>query len=398
MSEPTPITGPNSKTSSKASNKAGKAGNKPARATEKPAKVSRAAAKVTIISNESDSVPGTNHSAVDVALQDAMTNEDLGRRQVIKNIIVSHFLSGTSKKLKLVDVANRAGITRQALDRYYSDLKPYIAGKKDVTDLVDGTQAKARVETQATINAVDAKWKTKLEQIQVEQDKEVSKAIHNHITTLMNGDIAIFESNQLRKSLEKQTLHAVELKKKADLLELKLATSYASAAPIGAASKQDKVIYDVDIEQLCVHYQRTRSFDAFEDAKTMELKSIREKFARFETMPNVHVVLFADRYICRFDQFAANYTATDETSLIIRLPLFMRVEITNFLKHIPANFKKSLFVPYLPLEIERKAQRVFNFKQNPLPSEEAMAADTADAPKMEWGFDQIVTFKIRQGD
>ncbi|BBI43205.1 hypothetical protein [Pseudomonas syringae] len=384
MSEPTPITGPNSKKGSKAPNK--------------PAKVSSKPAKVTTISNGRDSVAGANQSAVDAVLQDAMTNEDLGRRQVIKNIIVSHFLSGTPKKLKLVEVANRAGITRQALDRYYSDLKPYIAGKKDVTDLVDGTQAKARVETQATINAVDAKWKTKLEQVQIEQDKEVSKAISSHITTLMNGDIAIFESNQLRKSLEKQTLHAAELKKKVDLLELKLASSYASVAPTGAASKQDKVIYDVDIEQLCVHYQRTRSFDAFEDAKTMELKSIREKFARFETMPNVHVVLFADRYICRFNQFAENYCAVGETSLIIRLPLFMRVEIANFLKHIPANFKKSLYVPYLPLEVERKAQRVFNFKQNPLPTEEAMAADGADTPKMEWGFDQIVTFKIRQGD
>ena len=384
MSEPIPMTGPSSK--------------KGSRATDKPTKARDKPAKVTAISNGRDSVAGATESAVDAALQEAMTNEDLGRRQVIKNIIVSHFLSGTPKKLKLVEVANRAGITRQALDRYYSDLKPYIAGKKDVTDLVDGTQAKARVETQATINAVDAKWKSKLEQVQIEQDKEVSKAISNHITTLMNGDIAIFESNQLRKSLEKQTLHAAELKKKVDLLELKLASSYAHVGPTGAASKQDKVIYDVDIEQLCAHYQRTRSFDAFEDAKTMELKSIREKFARFEKMPNVHVVLFADRYICRFNQFAENYSAVGETSLIIRLPLFTRVEITNFLKHIPANFKKSLHVPYLPIEVERKAQRVFNFKQNPLPPEEVMAADGADAPRMEWGFDQIVTFKTRQGD
>ncbi|NWF06712.1 hypothetical protein HX810_03365 [Pseudomonas salomonii] len=387
MSEPTPITRPK--------NNKGSTSNKSNKAPEKPAKITTASTSRSV---ESASEHSNGNTAADAALQEAMTSEDLGRRQVIKNIIVSHFLSGTPKKLKLVEVANRAGITRQALDRYYSDLKPYIAGKKDVTDLVDGTQAKARVETQATINAVDAKWKTKLEQAQIDQDKEVSKAIHNHVTTLMNGDIAIFESNQLRKSLEKQTLHAAELKKKVDLLELKLATSYASVAPIGAASKQDKVVYDVDIEQLCVHYQRTRSLDQFEDAKEMELRVIRDKFARFATMPNVHVVLFADRYICRFNQFASNYSAVDETSLIIRLPLFTRVEISNFLKHIPPAFKKSLYVPYLPLEVERKAQRVFNFKQNPLPPEEITAADGADTPKMEWGFDQIVTFKIRQGD
>jgi|GEM_PF-1064797 len=378
MSEPTVITRPNNN-------------RKDSKAIKKPA-------KATIAGNGSDSVAVTNQSTADAVLQDAVTNEDLGRRQVIKNIIVSHFLSGTAKKLKLVDVAERAGITRQALDRYYSDLKPYIAGKKDVTDLVDGTQAKARVETQATINAVDAKWKTKLELAQVEQDKEVSKAIGSYITTLMNGDIAIFESNQLRKSLEKQTLHAAELKKKVDLLELKLATFSTHAAPTGAPSTHDKVVYDVDIEQLCVHYQRSRSLDQFEDAKEMELRAIREKFARFTTMPNVHVVMFADRYICRFNEFAANYSAVGETSLIIRLPLFTRIEISNFIKHIPTNFKRSLYVPHLPLEIERKAQRVFNFKQNPLPPEEAMAADGADTPNMAWGLDQIVTFKVRQGD
>lgn len=385
MSEPTVITRPNNNNNNNNNNR------KDSKAIKKPA-------KATIAGNRSDSVAVTNQSTADAVLQDAVTNEDLGRRQVIKNIIVSHFLSGTAKKLKLVDVAERAGITRQALDRYYSDLKPYIAGKKDVTDLVDGTQAKARVETQATINAVDAKWKTKLELAQVEQDKEVSKAIGSYITTLMNGDIAIFESNQLRKSLEKQTLHAAELKKKVDLLELKMATSSTHAAPTGAPSTHDKVVYDVDIEQLCVHYQRSRSLDQFEDAKEMELRAIREKFARFTTMPNVHVVMFADRYICRFNEFAANYSAVGETSLIIRLPLFTRIEISNFIKHIPTNFKRSLYVPHLPLEIERKAQRVFNFKQNPLPPEEAMAADGADTPNMAWGLDQIVTFKVRQGD
>lgn len=366
--------------------------------TTKHAKARKKPAKHAVASNGNDSGAEANLHVVNVAIEDAMTSEDLGRRQVIKNIIVSHFLSGTPKKLKLVDVAERAGITRQALDRYYGDLKPYIAGKKDVTDLVDGTQAKARVETQATINAVDAKWKAKIEQAQVDQDKEINKAISSHITTLMNGDITIFESNQLRKSLEKQTLHAAELKKRVDLLELKLANSLGQTAPSGAPAKQDKIAYDVDIEQLCIHYQRTRSLDAFEDAKAMELRNIREKFARFAAMPDVHVVLFADRYICRFNQFAADYTAADETSLIIRLPLFTRVEISNFIKHIPAHFKKSLYVPYLAPEVERKAQRVFNFKQNPLPPEEVMAADGADTPNMAWGFDQIVTFKIRLGD
>lgn len=333
----------------------------------------------------------------DIALKEPIAGAS--RRQVIKDIIVSYFLSGTTHKLKLVDVAKRAGITRQALDRYYSDLKPYIAGKKDFTDLVDGTEAKAWAETQATINSVDSKWKARMEQSQIEQNKEIAKAIHSHITTLMNGDIAIFESNQLRKTLEKQTLYGAELKKTNAILELKLATSSQREAPASSPSRNNKIIYDVDVEQLCIQYQRTRNLYAFEDAKELELRAIREKFTRFASTPQVHVVLYAERYISRFSQFATNYSGPiDETSLIIRLPLFTRVEINNFIKHIPTNFKKSLYVPYMQLEVERKAQRVFIFQQNSLPPQEIQAADGADTPNISWGLDQVVFFKTQQGD
>ncbi|MDV3055456.1 hypothetical protein [Pseudomonas paracarnis] len=333
----------------------------------------------------------------DVLLAQAAAQSD--RRQVIKDIIVSHYTSGATRKLKLVDVAERAGITRQALDRYYSEFKPYIAGKKDVTDLVDGTAAKAKVETQATINATDAKWKARLDQVLVERDKEIARAINSHISTLMNDDIAMFESNQLRKSLEKQTLHAVELMKKNSILELKLAAASQREAPLQSASSQNKIIYDVDIEQLCIHYQRTKSLDDFEDAKEAELMAIREKFARFTSMPDVHVVLFADRYISRFRNFASQYAALPgETCLIIRLPLFSRAEINNFIKHIPAAFKKSLHVPYMLLDTERKAQRVFIYQRNALPEQEIRAADNADAPSMTWGLDELVFFKVPAGD
>lgn len=355
--------------------------------------------KVKQVHNDADipvqAVP--EDCSADALLAQAAAQAD--RRQVIKDIIVSHYTSGAIHKLKLVDVAKRAGITRQALDRYYSEFKPYIAGKKDVTDLVDGTAAKAKVETQATINATDAKWKARLDQVLVERDKEIAKAINSHVSTLMNDDIAMFESNQLRKSLEKQTLHAVELTKKNALLELKLATSFQREAPLESASSRDKIIYDVDIEQLCIHYQRTKSLDDFEDAKEAELIAIREKFARFTSMPDVHVVLFADRYVSRFNKFAERYTTLpDETCLIIRLPLFSRAEINNFIKHIPSTFKKSLHVPYMPLDTERKAQRVFIYQRNALPEQEIRAADSADTPSMTWGLDEIVSFKVPVGD
>lgn len=60
------------------------------------------------------------------------------RRKLLIEIMVQHHLSGSRSKLKLKDVADYAGISRQALDRYYGDLKPYIAGRRDVADLVNG--------------------------------------------------------------------------------------------------------------------------------------------------------------------------------------------------------------------------------------------------------------------
>ncbi|WEK29595.1 MAG: hypothetical protein P0Y58_22285 [Candidatus Pseudomonas phytovorans] len=316
------------------------------------------------------------------------------------NIILDHYLSGGRGRLKLVDVADRAGISRQALDRYYSDLKPYIAGKRDVADLANGNAQKAQVQTQTAINAVENKYLERIERLMVDHVKALEKAENSHITSLMNADLVLLESNKMRIALEKQTLHNAELLKQIHALELKLSLP---GGPTGAQTsgtpQQDKLAFDVDIETLCVSFQRGMSFEDFEVAKSAEIKKVREKLDKYQDTPNVHVVIFADRYISRFRTFVDRYRATEEElSLIVRLPLFSRSEVQSFIRNLPSDFRKSIHTPYLSLDSERKAQRVFIYQKFPLPPMEIKGADTADTPNMLWGFDTVVTYKIKQGD
>ncbi|RPW10800.1 hypothetical protein IPC24_16120 [Pseudomonas aeruginosa] len=215
----------------------------------------------------------------------------------------------------------------------------------------------------------------------------------------MNSDIVLFESNQIRASLEKQTLHNAELIKQIQALELKLSLATASPPTRPSSKTSNSVIFDLDIESLCMAYQSDSDIKAFEEKKSAELKAIREKIAKYANAPNVHVILFAERYISRFRTFCERQNSEgDAISLIVRLPLFLRSEVQNFIKHIPTGFKKSIYVPYIASDVEKKAQRVFIYQKAPLPPAELKGADMADSPNINWGFDQVVFYRINQGD
>ncbi|GLO55007.1 hypothetical protein PPUJ20066_10430 [Pseudomonas putida] len=325
------------------------------------------------------------------------------RRALLVQLIVDHHLAGNKTKLKLVELAKGAGISRQALDRYYGDLKPYITGKRDVVELVEGSPLRDQVETQAAINEIQAKYEKKLETLQVAHEKALGKALSSHITSLMNGDIVLLESNKMRSALEKQTLHNAELLKEISRLELKLMQSHGlvtgASSPGKSLPPQNKLVFNVDIETLSMSHQRGSTLEEFETSKSSEIRIIRDKLAKYQGTSDVHVVMFADRYISRFSTFADNYTSLcNELSLIIRLPLFGRSEFQNFLKQIPSEFKRSIHIPYTASESEKKAQRTFIFQKIQPPLMEIKGADTATNPSIDWGVDEVVFFKIKQGD
>ncbi|MCW2293110.1 AcrR family transcriptional regulator [Pseudomonas sp. BIGb0408] len=334
---------------------------------------------------------------VEVAEQDDEL-EKVDRRSAIIELLVAHHLSGNTAKLKIQDVAERLGISRQTLHLYYRDLKPYISGKKDIGELVSGTAQRIQIEKQLVVNDTTAKWKTELQRVKQEHQRELQKALDSHITSLMNNDILMLESNQVRISLERQTLHNVELIKKITELELKL-TQKSLLSNSSASHAQNKLAYDVDIQHLCGAYASNGNIDAFEDAKIAELGKIKQKLAKFSDEPDTHIIILLDKYISRFSIFAENYRSLSrETSLIVRLPLFTRDEITGFLGGLPKSAKKSIYIPYCSSDTERKAQRTFIYQQAPVPPDEVKAADRADIPLVAWGFDQVVHFKVQQGE
>ncbi|WP_350297521.1 helix-turn-helix domain-containing protein [Pseudomonas putida] len=321
------------------------------------------------------------------------------RRQIIIEIIVQHFLSGKKRKLKLVELAKRAGISRQALDRYYGDLKPYISGEKDITQLANSEEDKLQMQIQNSVGQVELGHAAEVERLEKAHRAILKETLERHITTLMNDDLAIHHSHTIRTSLEKQTLHNDKLKKQLAAAELQIALGATSRAPAskGSQNENHKLIFNVDIEGICTKLGRKPDIDDLEDAKDEEIRKIREKLNTFSTVDNVRVVIFSERYLSRFSTFAENFEGSEhETTLIVRLPLFSRNEILNFIKHLPKQFKISVYVPYCPSEFEKRAQREFMFRN--LASEEAKSADNADAINISWGFDEVIHFKINQGD
>lgn len=321
------------------------------------------------------------------------------RRKFIIDIIIEHYVSGSEKKLKLKDLADRAGISRQALDRYYGDLKPYINGKRNIAELATTDDDKIKIQTQNAVSQVELQYKSTIEKINNDHDYALKTTLEQHITTLMNDDLAMFHSHTIRTSLEKQTLHNAELRKQISALELKLALGAGNQLnPTREDTKPaHKLVFNVDIEGISNKLGRHVDVDDFEDAKDDEIRRVRDKLATFSGVPEVRIVIFAERYLSQFNTFANRFNGNgSETILIVRLPLFSRNELLNFTKHLSKQFKISVYIPHCSSDIEKRAQREFMFRN--LLAEETRAADNADAISIAWGFDEVIHFKINQGD
>lgn len=320
------------------------------------------------------------------------------RRKLIIDLIIEHYVSGTSKKLKLKDLSKRAGISRQALDRYYDDLKPFINGSRSISELTDSHDQKVEIQTQNAVNKTESHYKDLIAQNQATHAAELEAATNRHITTLMNSDLSLLYSHTISNSLERQTLLSNEYRNTISELELKLAIAIDQQSTAANVSPtKNNLTFNVGVEEICAKLGKTPDIDAFEDAKDEQILETRKKLTTFANVPNVRAVIFAERYISRFGKFAEQYiTRPNETALIVRLPLFTRTEFLNFTKHLPKSFKITICVPHCTSEIEKKAQREFMIRN--IPGDELKAADKADVPNISWGFDEVINFKIHQGD
>ncbi|KKL56202.1 hypothetical protein LCGC14_2247780, partial [marine sediment metagenome] len=145
-----------------------------------------------------------------------------GTRTKLINVITTEITRDFNVKLKIQDICEAAGISRQAFNRYYADLKPYIKREKPISELVT-------THGDTSSKQLLCKYQSKIEELQEQlykvkksQEEELIKVKNNMTTSLMNNDLAIYDADRVRQQLQSQSLHADKLKEKINSLEMEL--------------------------------------------------------------------------------------------------------------------------------------------------------------------------------
>jgi len=323
------------------------------------------------------------------------------RERLIK-IIAERQLAGNGARIKLSDVAEEAGISRQAFNRYYGDLKPYIKGEKKIGELMadspDIALSDFLVKSQARIEELEA---TLAEQ-QEEHALLMEKTLISHITTLMNNDIAFFNADKIRSKFEAQSLQVDNLTNKGLRLEAELALermnnlSTSRHLPLKEARGKITVV-DIDIDSIFKDYAKHNSLEKYNTEKLQLIKTTTTRITKLSKGDDTMIVLFLERYVSQFKIFAEKYEAPlSQNVLLVRLPLFRRSEYLRFLAAIETSNEVIAYLPTCISAAEKQAQRSFYARM--VPEFELNEADSADPVKLEQGFNRIVQQKIRQGD
>ncbi|MCK8664846.1 hypothetical protein M1M11_08105 [Pseudomonas azerbaijanoccidens] len=321
-------------------------------------------------------------------------------RQKLITLIAEHQFANPGKKLQIGSLSAQAGISRQAFNRYYKDLKPYAQGLKPIGELLAGADQAETSEllNQSHTTLLDLTKQLSLQKRQFELEKE--EILNSHITTLMNDDLTLFSANEIQQTLARQTLHNENLLKEISNLKLELIKTQQKslvAQPSRSASSSSKIIIDTDLSEIFSEYHKNGDYDAFEDRKEQMLEVVLTKVNKLCRTSNSDVVIFTERYISSFQAFADKYVAkTDTQQIIIRLPIYTRAELKAFIGKLSSPATVKIYTPYCESQGVIKAQRAFHFRS--VPDFEAKAADQAHTVTMDPAIEEVCTFKIRQGD
>ncbi|MGV2837075.1 hypothetical protein, partial [Pseudomonas shirazensis] len=233
-----------------------------------------------------------------------------------------------------------------------------------------------------------------VEQSETENAKKLKKAMDSYVTALMVNDLTAHAANSLRITLEKQTIHNLQLKQDLTNMEVNLAKAQANAAtlatsPADRESQGEKVKLDVDLSKAIAAFNATKSEDEFDEKKEIALKALVHSICKLALESKCSIVLFAERYVSRFSSFYDNFSCPNESlHIIVRLPVFYRSDLRTFIDKLPPTQSISLYIPYLDSPSEKKAQRSFYF--NTIPKFELDSADEADPIPMSLGLDRII--------
>jgi len=337
-------------------------------------------------------------------------------RRILIDLIAEHQASNPSVKLGVGELSERAGISRQAFNRYYGDLKDYAWGIKPIGDLLVDTD---HDRTKDLINQNQASLKElqqQMSRLSADHEKEMEKTVDSYITSLMINDITLHGANDIRVTLEKQTLYNLELKKQINQLEIDLSrakqttalknialvpgagTNTNAGSDAGASQRGEKIKVDVDLTKAYAAYASTKSLDDYEDKKDIAINAATRSINKLATDKSCTIVLFAERYICRFGVFFDRYQPTgDGVHIVVRVPIFDGTELKKFVSNLAPASAIHIHIPFMPSVGDFNLQRSFFFKD--IPEFELKYADAADPISITMDrIDQVIHFKPKQGD
>lgn len=318
--------------------------------------------------------------------------------QRLKKIICDHYLSGAVARLKILELCDRAGISRQSFHKSYLHLKPYLTGARNVDELLVGDQADAGkiiIQCQKLVRESQAELKS----LKDGHQKVYKELEDNLVTTLMNGDVLIHHSRQLTNELKKKALHNEILKRELLEKELELNGGIEKPPAVKSALKSESLISTLkaDLREAGGKYSDSQDLSAYYADKALVISKLKEKLQRILKKGVVRVVLFQNRFLSSFDKFVEKgFSSADGAVVIVELPLAARAEIRDFIRGLADAKPLEIYVPYCDSEATINAQRGFSYGHIPTP--ELRSFDKEPPSTIQDGFDRVVVYKIVQGD
>lgn len=309
-------------------------------------------------------------------------------------IIAKMTLESDGKKLLQKDVLERAGMSRANFNSRYNHLNDYITGRRDIFAL-----AHAISDGQSTyMEEITAKYKEKckeLNSLYAEFDRKLENQINHHITSLMMNDKVLHDSSDIRKELESQAIQNNSLTEK--LKEKELEITKLKVFALKNSKESDSFNHSIqtlepELNSVFRNALLNNDIDVFEDEKESAIQLMSNKAKRFLNVEDRRVVLFIDRYLCRFERFLSFHFQPSADSLVIRLPLFTRTEISMFVKGLAIANPIDIYVPICESVATTTALR--RFYNNHVPPEELNWADKLYIPSFQDGYDSITVFRV----
>lgn len=316
-------------------------------------------------------------------------------RQRLINIIIDSYYSAEGKKLQVGKVADEAGITRQAFHRYYSDLLGYIKKEKPIDELLPGTNQdsvkKLLVQCQSRVETLE-------QELLVAEDRhknELRKALDKHITSLMNNDITLFDTDEVRVALEKQTTliqhYVAQINElKAQLTKNKISISNQKLS----STRGSRISFEPTLKPAMASYRKDNSHNNYLEIKSKEIAKQLIKVNSF-TARGTKLIIFIDNYLCEFTSFLETLPPPTTTEIVFRLPIFTAIELKNLIRNITSPFHISVHIPACTSIAEANAQR--KFRSSDVPFEELKLAEKADHIYLIKGIDSVVYFDVQNG-